>query len=68
MLGLNDSMDVLDPTSIEDARKLALNNILSPPPPVNNTPHKEAKEGKFNIFKGAWLLNCQSVRLFIIDK
>ena len=52
MLGLNDSMDVLDPTSIEDARKLALNNILSPPPPVNNTPHKEAKEGKFDIFKG----------------
>ena len=33
MLGLNDSMDVLDPSSIEDARKLALNNILASPPP-----------------------------------
>ncbi len=57
MLGLNDSMDVLDPSSIEDARKLALNNILSPPPPVNtNTPHKEAKEGKFWTFQVVQLL------------
>ena len=54
MLGLNESTGVLDPASVEDARKVALHNLLAKPNNNNNTKQGQFRRFFISVFADFW--------------